>query len=179
MKALTLLQPWATLVAIGAKKIETRSWRTHYRGPLAIHASMGMPLPCRKWCAEEPFRTILLEAGLPHWDPLHGVVMPNPPQPDWQALPRGKVLAVVTVADCRPTEVLADLTTQERSFGNYDPGRFGWMLDDVRAFPEPIPATGARGLWDWECSLEQLEQVGYTCPRAQAVIDRLEEAMRL
>ena len=43
MKALTLTQPWATLVAISAKKIETRSWCTHYRGPLAIHAAKGFP----------------------------------------------------------------------------------------------------------------------------------------
>lgn len=43
MKALSLTQPWATLVAIGAKKIETRSWSTSYRGPVAIHASKGYP----------------------------------------------------------------------------------------------------------------------------------------
>lgn len=41
MKAITLTQPWATLVAIGAKKIETRSWATGYRGRLAIHAAKG------------------------------------------------------------------------------------------------------------------------------------------
>ena len=39
MKAISLLQPWATLVSIGAKRVETRSWRTDYRGPIAIHAS--------------------------------------------------------------------------------------------------------------------------------------------
>ncbi len=41
MKALSLLQPWATLVVIGVKQIETRSWSTAYRGPLLIHASKG------------------------------------------------------------------------------------------------------------------------------------------
>lgn len=41
MKALTLTQPWATLVAIGAKRIETRSWRTNFRGRIAIHAAKG------------------------------------------------------------------------------------------------------------------------------------------
>lgn len=41
MKALTLTQPYATLVAIGEKRLETRSWRTSYRGPLAIHAAKG------------------------------------------------------------------------------------------------------------------------------------------
>ncbi len=39
MKALSLRQPWASLIADGHKTIETRTWRTHYRGPLAIHAS--------------------------------------------------------------------------------------------------------------------------------------------
>jgi len=39
MKALTLWQPWASLVATGAKRIETRSCVTKYRGPLAIHAA--------------------------------------------------------------------------------------------------------------------------------------------
>ena len=39
MKVLTLHQPWASLVALGVKTIETRSWSTQYRGPLAIHAA--------------------------------------------------------------------------------------------------------------------------------------------
>ncbi len=43
MKAITLHQPWATLVAVGAKRIETRSWATSYRGPLAIHAARTTP----------------------------------------------------------------------------------------------------------------------------------------
>lgn len=42
MKAITLWQPWASLIACGAKTIETRSWGTPYRGPLAIHASKRM-----------------------------------------------------------------------------------------------------------------------------------------
>lgn len=38
MKALTILQPWAHLIAFGAKRVENRSWITGYRGPLVIHA---------------------------------------------------------------------------------------------------------------------------------------------
>lgn len=45
MKAISLWQPWASLVAVGAKKIETRSWATKYRGSLAIHAT-------KKWNLE-------------------------------------------------------------------------------------------------------------------------------
>lgn len=42
MKTLTLKQPWATLIAKGLKEYEFRSWKTSYRGPLLIHAGMGM-----------------------------------------------------------------------------------------------------------------------------------------
>lgn len=38
MKALTILQPWAELIATGQKRIENRVWSTSYRGLLAIHA---------------------------------------------------------------------------------------------------------------------------------------------
>ena len=39
MKALTLYDPWATLVVLGEKQFETRRWLTNYRGRLAIHTS--------------------------------------------------------------------------------------------------------------------------------------------
>lgn len=39
MKAITIWQPWASLLATGAKQYETRSWATSYRGPIAIHAA--------------------------------------------------------------------------------------------------------------------------------------------
>jgi hypothetical protein len=50
MKVLTFTQPWATLVAIGAKRIETRSWYTNYRGPLAFTRRRRFPR-ARKCCA--------------------------------------------------------------------------------------------------------------------------------
>ena len=45
MKAITVRQPWASLIAAGVKTIETRSWRTDYRGPIAIHAGRHRPDP--------------------------------------------------------------------------------------------------------------------------------------
>jgi activating signal cointegrator 1 len=44
MKALSLMQPWATLLICGEKTVETRSWRTSHRGLLAVHASKTFPL---------------------------------------------------------------------------------------------------------------------------------------
>lgn len=48
IKALTIRQPWAQLIALGVKTIETRSWSTRYRGPLAIHAGTSRP-KCSQW----------------------------------------------------------------------------------------------------------------------------------
>lgn len=39
MKTLTIKQPWASLIANGYKDIENRTWRTHFRGRIYIHAS--------------------------------------------------------------------------------------------------------------------------------------------
>lgn len=42
MKVITLKQPWATLIALGYKQYEFRSWSTKYRGPILIHAGQGV-----------------------------------------------------------------------------------------------------------------------------------------
>jgi len=42
MKAITIKQPWASLIVNGYKKYEFRSWKTNYRGELYIHAGKGI-----------------------------------------------------------------------------------------------------------------------------------------
>lgn len=52
-RALSLTQPWATLATLvvsGAKRVETRSWKTPYRGWLGIHAAKGFPAWARLLC---------------------------------------------------------------------------------------------------------------------------------
>src|SRR6185437_11126448 len=63
MLALSLWQPWATLVAIGAKRIETRHWHTHYRGPLAIHAAKRKDKDSLALCLSQPFLSALAAGG--------------------------------------------------------------------------------------------------------------------
>jgi hypothetical protein len=135
VKALSLTQPWATLVAIGAKRIETRSWATSYRGPLAIHAAQGFPKEARELCEMEPFKSALAEAG------IHC----------WRDLPRGAVVAIAELLDCRDTDywIRHGISTQEHDFGDYGAGRYGWLLN-LRERVEPaVPTKGALGLWRW------------------------------
>lgn len=154
MKAITLTQPWASLVAIGAKRIETRSWATSYRGPLAIHAGAGLgPVGGRRGlhalCAQEPFTSALIGAGYSaHLMPAWG-------------LPLGAIVAVCRIVDCRPTRAPTSNTriyqtpmgTWERvddpeaSFGDYTAGRYAWLLTAVSPLARPVPCRGALNLW--------------------------------
>jgi hypothetical protein len=52
MKALTIRQPWGSLIVAGAKTVENRSWRTNYRGPLLIHAGVRLD-PVEGWRVAE------------------------------------------------------------------------------------------------------------------------------
>ena len=83
MKALTLTQPWASLIALGHKHVETRSWTTyqHYGGVIAIHAAKGFPRYAREFFAEER---------------LAGRVPP--------LIPFSAIVAVARLADCCRTE---------------------------------------------------------------------------
>ena len=135
-KALSVIQPWATLLAIGAKRVETRSWATTHTGSLGIHASRGFPQAARDLCYQEPFRSALAAAGID----------------DWSELPRGALVGVAAVLGCHPVETLPKLTTgnplteQELAFGDYTPGRYGWTFDSpVRI--EPVRMQGALGIW--------------------------------
>lgn len=172
MKALTLTQPWATLVATGAKLIETRSWYTAYRGPLAIHAARTIPPNVRKYLgwSVEPFASAL--KGL-FWD-SRSVTMnlfgQSGPGTSYQLYPNnfhlGRVLCTCNLVDCKYIDVsIADpnttpsilvggllwvLTPKERAFGDYHEGRWMWLLDDIQPLPEPVAARGALKLWDWQ-----------------------------
>jgi hypothetical protein len=150
MKVLSLLQPWASLVAIGAKRIETRSWATKYRGPLAIHASKALWKFNGKDEIERLIGLTLWESGLYHQpkDLPYGAVIATCNLVDVRYMLQGKLYryengAVIAGGGIpMPSE-------PELSFGDYTLGRFAWVLEDVRQLPEPIPAKGHQSLWNW------------------------------
>jgi putative activating signal cointegrator 1 len=145
MKALTIRQPYASLVVsvdqygVPFKSVETRSWKTKYRGPVAIHAGkyrpdmffMGM---------KERVSDIFAYAGLYGDQALSN-------------LPYGAVIGKATLVDCIPIEQLYGTeydTAQERAFGDWGEGRYGWILENPIRYVTPIPQTGKQGLWEWE-----------------------------
>ncbi|HWP59559.1 MAG TPA: ASCH domain-containing protein [Candidatus Acidoferrales bacterium] len=133
--ALSLTQPWASLVAIGAKRFETRKWKTNYRGPLLIHAAQRMPVQARRLALEEPFLSALRDTY-------------------WHI--RGRVIAMVNLVDCieigaglGPIKPMTpDQIRNEMAFGDWRPGRYAWRFDDVVRFPEPFYHKGFLGLFN-------------------------------
>jgi len=126
MKALTLWQPWAQAIALGLKQIETRSWATNHRGPLAIHAAKR-PLPdMARWAGIFP-------------DISEG------------AFPLGCIVAITSVVDCveMTDKLIKELSPVERALGHYEPGRFAWILGPIFPLPSPIFISGHQGLWNF------------------------------
>jgi hypothetical protein len=146
MKALSLWQPWATFVAVEAKKLETRGWPTKHRGALAIHATQGMPAEARRFCRENAFARGVLDAwGFEESGTGRGCGI----------LQRSSVVAVVDVLDCVEITPELELGDQERAFGIYAPGRFAWKLGNVRRLDRPVLARGRQGLWTLDEAVER------------------------
>ena len=144
MKALSLTQPWASLVVHGLKQFETRSWRTDYRGLIAIHASKGFPKNARDLCFIEPFKEALDSIGFR----------------DPDSLPLAAVIGTVALTGCYQIG-LGRLSAPDRlalcgrqlypelKFGDYREGRWMWHLENPTVMAIPVPAVGSLRFWEW------------------------------
>lgn len=148
MKALSLRQPWAWLVVTGYKTIETRTWKTNYRGLLLIHAS-------GKWDkrAEADYRAILEEAyrgtGLPIL-PLHNIERAYRSSAIDSVKFTGGIIGFVGLSACMPFTKLEWHYTAKRHLvplgWGYE-GRLAWHMYNATKFPESIACKGMLKLW--------------------------------
>lgn len=140
VKGLTLFQPYASLLAGGHKRIETRSWQTHYRGRLAIHAGAGRP----KWATRFGQNDRVVEKiG------------------DCRRLPYGAIIGVGELVDCRlfaagidSWQRLSDPDGFEALSGDMSLGRYGWIVENAVELSEPIVRPGAQSIWPIRLSEE-------------------------
>ncbi|MEQ6855279.1 ASCH domain-containing protein [Lysinibacillus capsici] len=140
MKALTIQQPWALLIALKLKEFETRSWQTKYRGPIAIHASKTINYEA---CSVPEIKELLIKYGFYNID----------------LIPTGCVIATAVIVDCykvtkdrgATAEIIGGYITEcEYLLGDYTEGRFAWKLEQVQMMTTPVPAKGKLSLWEWE-----------------------------
>lgn len=142
MKAITVWQPWAQLIAVGAKRYETRGWPTDYRGPVAIHAGARWLADNAGLCWRSTFREALESAGVrvPGVKPVARRFK--------KLLPLGAVVAVAELVDCVPCWPIPDgIDRREAAFGDWGPARFAFRLADPFLLPEPVPAVGMQGMF--------------------------------
>ena len=148
MRAITLYQPWASLIAHGVKKVETRSWpppRVALGRLLAIHAGKRIAPP-----------------GALHPDTEAAIA--NLYGERWRRqVPTGAVLAVARLVSAGQVigvdgeiAVFGPGSVNRIAidpYGDFGPGRWLWMLEEVEPI-EPQTATGAQRLWKWSPSLK-------------------------
>lgn len=160
MKALSLWQPWASLMMTDAKRFETRSWSTNYRGPLVICAAKGgipkgeLIWQMVHWSMQSALGPLV---GKPCYLPTDEELK-NGTGWKWNGvdakdLPMGAALGIVELYDCVPTDTLmqSEIRT-ERFYGNYELGRFAWMTRLVEVFKVPVPCKGKQGLFELDLS---------------------------
>jgi hypothetical protein len=151
MKALSLHQPYASAIALGVKRIETRGWITHHRGDIAIHATQA---------AKPGNIAILRGAPAAHQAAFVTAGYEAGGQISLIKLPLGAVVAIAKLEAIVPVEDMVrgcyftkaeELIggPDERFWGDYTAGRFAWVLTDIRRLATRIRALGKQGLWDW------------------------------
>lgn len=128
MKVLSLKEPFATLIMNGTKKVETRSWKTNYRGEIFIHASLSVDktLSNRK-DIETYIKDLKLNCGY--------------------------IVCRANLVDCIYMDEqfvkMMQKNSQEYCCGDYQVGRYAWVLDSVCPIV-PIKAKGQLNIWNYD-----------------------------
>lgn len=149
MKCLSLMEPFATLVALEEKKIETRSWKTNYRGKLAIHASKNINKASKGSCLKNEFLKVLNDK----------YIFKNENNKIQYNFNFGNIVAICDLINClQMKEFYEDYVILENGmkiigneliFGDYTPGRYAWILDNIQLLRKPIEVKGHLGLWNY------------------------------
>lgn len=125
MKALTIKEPFASLIKNKVKHVETRSFKTNYRGEIYIHAGIS-------------------KDNLKRTDVMNLI--------DDSKLSFGNIICKCTLVDCvyMDEEFIKQIKKDKIEFicGNYQIGRYAWILDNVEEVKE-IPIKGKLGIWNF------------------------------
>ena len=125
MKAISLWAPWGSLVADGRKRIETRHWRPPdwlVGQRIAIHQT----------------KRIDKDAAFEFGYGANGIMCPL-----------GAIVATVFLESWMQFTKDNIFSDEERRYGDFYPGRFGWIFTDVEKLKEPVPFRGHQSIFDW------------------------------
>ncbi len=140
MKAITIKQPWASLIVHGIKNIENRSWQTNFCGRVLIHSSAKGDI-AKFGCLQPNQRLKVLNT------PMSRICFND--------LPFGSIIGSVEIVDC----------VQNHPSIWADKGVYNWVLTNPILFPEPIPAKGKLSFWDYL----GIKEVKIECPECGSI----------
>lgn len=141
MKAITVKQPWASLIVEGIKDIENRTWPTKFRGRVLVHAGAS---PVK-------FNALGDILTQQQFDILKGNVNP------FIGNYLGAIIGSVEIVDCviNHPSIWADKTSIGKCYPM--PVIYNWILANPIKFNKPIPAKGKLSFWDF--ADEQLPEI--------------------
>lgn len=130
MKVLSLTEPYATLIKENKKIIETRSFKTSYRGELYIHAS-STKMP-KQFLDNKELMDLTKDLKLNF----------------------GNIICKCELVDCvymtkEYVEEMKKNNYQEYICGVYEIGRYAWILKNISILEQPIKAKGHLGIWNY------------------------------
>ena len=142
MKALTIKQPWSTLIVDGIKDIENRTWKTNYRGRILIHASEKEDLYWFDKCNESQYKNIQ--------NYISSVYTKDEYRSTF-----GSIIGSVEITDCviNHPSIWAEKTHYEQT-NESNPDLedttiiYNWVLANPVKFDKPIPMKGKLRLWN-------------------------------
>lgn len=130
MKVLTIREPFATLIKKKIKYIETRSWKTNYRGEIYIQAGVAK---IKKEVRNRPGLSELYSDD---------------------ELQYGYIICKCNLVDC--IYMTKEFIENEKKknpnnfiSGHYEVGRYAWILDNIEPI-KPIKAKGQLGIWNYK-----------------------------
>jgi hypothetical protein len=130
MKVLSLIEPYATIISMGKKYIETRSYKTNYRGELYIHASSTKIK--KEWANNKKLMDLL----------------------EGRKLNYGNIICKCNLVDCiyMDEEFINKIKKNHQEYicGIYEIGRYAWILEDIKVLDKKIPAKGKLNIWNYE-----------------------------
>lgn len=138
MKVFSLTEPYATLIKEKKKHIETRSFKTNYRGELYIHAS-ATKIP-KEWREDKRLMSLV----------------------DSTSLSFGHIICKCNLVDCiymtkEYVEYMKEHCYLEYICGKYEEGRYAWILEDITPLETPIKAKGQLNIWNYYSAVEIMD----------------------
>lgn len=174
MKAITIKQPWASLIVHGIKDIENRNWRTNFRGRVLIHSSAKGDI-AKFGCLQPSQREKVL------YTPIGCI--------NFNDLPFGSIIGSVEIIDC----VINHPSIWAEKTENYTVGMnpkihenitgkkvvYSWVLANPILFPEPIPAKGKLSLWEYDRILEPVSDGDHKICMCRICVDENVQVMSM